>query len=157
MKRAVVVAVLGLVLLWGWLRGFAWFDPIALCRIHIDVELLEGRRGPIRAAIEMVRQEDPAAYRALCRWVDRIQEERQCDAGDPQADVRLRGQSVIAPEVLDPALRRAREATGCYIRGSRILVLRRATEGDGGPALVRERAAALKRLAGYSQAFWLAR
>ena len=46
---------------------------------------------------------DPLAYRALCRWVDRIQEERQCDAGDPQADPRLRGQLAIAPEAVDPA------------------------------------------------------
>ena len=83
MKRSVIVAIVGMVLLWGWLCAFAWFDPIALCRIHIDVELLEGERDPIRAAIEVVRQEDPAAYRTLCRWVDRIQEERQCDAGDP--------------------------------------------------------------------------
>jgi len=83
------------------------------------------------------------------------QEERQCDAGDPQADPRLRGQSVIAPGAIDSTLARARQAVGCYVRGSRIIVLRRPPEGQGGPAQVRERADALKRLAGYSQAFWL--
>jgi len=50
----------------------------------------------------------------------------------------------------------AREAPGCYVSGSRIIVLRRAPEGGGGPAPVRQRADALKRLAGYSQAFWSA-
>jgi hypothetical protein len=154
-RRYAILTVIALLLLWGWLRAFAWFDPLALCRIHIDVELLEGDRGPIRAAIALVRREDPVAYRALCRWVDRVQEERQCDAGDPQADPRLRGQSIIAPAAMDPALARARQAPGCYVRGSRIIVLRRAPEGQSGPAQVRERAEALKRLAGYSQAFWL--
>jgi hypothetical protein len=157
MKRSVIVAIVGLVLLWGWLRAFAWFDPIALCRIHIDVELLEGERDPIRAAIEVVRREDPAAYRTLCRWVDRIQEERQCDAGGPQAHPRVGGQSVSAPGASEPPLLRAREAPGCYVRGSWVIVLRRPPDGGGGPALVRLRAEALKRLAGYSQAFWLDR
>ena len=154
MKRWAIIAVIALVLLWGCLRAFAWFDPVRLCRIHIDVELLEGDRAPIREAIALVRREDPLAYHALCRWVDRIQEERQCDAGDPQADPRLRGQSAFASGALDAALSRAREAPGCYVRGSRIIVLRRAPEGGGGPALVRARADALKRLAGYSRAFW---
>jgi hypothetical protein len=154
-RRYAIGAAIALLLVWGWLRAFAWFDPLALCRIHIDVELLEGDRAPTRAAIDLVRREDPVAYRALCRWVDRVQEERQCDAGDPQADPRLRGQSVIAPDGLDAALARARQAPGCYVRGSRIIVLRRPAGGQGGPALVRERAEALKRLAGYSQAFWL--
>jgi hypothetical protein len=148
-KRHAIVAIVGLVLLWGWLRAFAWFDPVAFCRIHIDVDLLEGERGPIRAAIDLVRREDPAAYRALCRWVDRIQEERQCDAGAPQANPRL--------SAVDPSLRRAREAPGCYVRGSRIIVLRRPPDGGGGPALVRARAETLKRLAGYSQTFWIGR
>jgi hypothetical protein len=157
MKRYAVVAVIALVLVWGWLRAFGWFDPLALCRIHIDVELLEGDRGPIRQAIDLVRREDRPAYRALCRWVDRIQEERQCDAGDPQADPRLRGQPEIAPAAIEAAVVRARVAPGCYVRGSRTIVLRRAPEGGGGPALVRERAEALKRLAGYSQSFWIGR
>jgi hypothetical protein len=152
-----VAAVIVVIALWGWLRAFAWFDPAAFCRIHIDVELLEGARGPIREAIDLVRREDPLAYRALCRWVDRIQEERQCDAGDPQANPRLRGQSVIAPAAIDPALNRARAAAGCYVRGSRVIVLRRPPDEGGGPALVRARAEALKRLAGYSQRFWIAR
>jgi hypothetical protein len=155
MKRWAVIVVLVLVVAWGWLRAFAWFDPLAFCRIPIDVELLEGDRAAIRSAIDVVRREDPIAYRALCRWVDRIQEERQCDAGDPQADRRVRGGAGIPLDVLDPAIRRAREAPGCYVRGSGIIVLRRAPDGAGGPALVRERVEALKRLAGYSRAFWV--
>jgi hypothetical protein len=43
------------------------------------------------------------------------------------------------------------------VRGSRVIVLRRPPDGGGGPAMVRLRAEALKRLAGYSQAFWLDR
>lgn len=155
MKRWAVIGVLVLLVAWGWLRAFAWFDPLALCRIHIDVELLEGDRSGIRHAIDVVRREDPIAYRALCRWVDRIQEERQCDAGDPQADRRVRGGAGIPLDVLDPAIRRARESPGCYVRGSRIIVLRRPPDGAAGPPLVRERAEALKRLAGYSRAFWV--
>jgi hypothetical protein len=87
--------------------------------------------------------------------VDRIQEERRCDAADPQADPRRRGQPVITPSALNTPLMRAHEAPGCYVRGSRIIVLRRSADRGGGSALVRARAEALKRLAGYSQAFWL--
>ncbi len=86
--------------------------------------------------------------------MDRIQEERLCDAGALQADPRRRGQPVVAPGTAAAALLRARAAPGCYVRGSRIIVLRRAPEGGGGPALIRERADALKRLAGDSRAFW---
>jgi hypothetical protein len=154
MKRAAIVAVIVVLALWGWLSAFAWFDPLRLCRIHIDVELLEGDRAPIRQALGLVRREDPLAYHALCRWVDRIQEEWHCDAGDPQADPQLRGQSAFSAN--DPVLLRARAAPGCYVRGSRVIVLKRAAEGAG-PSLVRERAEALKRLAGYAQEFWLER
>src|SRR5262245_24484606 len=155
MGRWVVIAVVVLLVAWGWLRAFAWFDPLSFCRIHIDVELLEGDRGAIRDAIAVVRREDPLAYRSLCRFVDRIQEERQCDAGDPQADRRVRGGAGIPVDEIDPAIRRAREAPGGDVRGSRSRVLRRAPDGGGEPALVRERAEALKRLAGYSRAFWI--
>ena len=153
MKRWAVGGVIALALGWGWLDAFAWFDPVALCRVHIDVDLLDGDRGAIETAIRIVRREDPAAYRALCAWVDRIQEERECAAGDPRADRRLRGVAV-PPEALEAALRRARDAAGCYVRGSRIVVLRRAREGDDAATLLRQRADALKRLARYSEAFW---
>lgn len=156
MTRCAVIGLLVLLAAWGALRAFAWLDMPSVCRIAIDVELLEGDRGAIRDAIDVVRREDPLAYRALCRWVDRIQEERHCDAGDPQVDRRIRAGAGVSRDALDPLLLRAREASGCYVKGSRIIVLRRAPDG-GGPALVRERADALKRLAGYSQAFWLDR
>lgn len=154
MTRWIVIPLVVLLVLWGWLRAFAWFDPLAMCRIQIDVELLEGDRGAIREAIDVVRREDPLAYRALCHWVDRIQEERRCDAGDPQVDPRIRAGAGGAP---DPVLLRAREAPGCYVRGSRVIVLRRAPDGGAGPALVRQRADTLKRLAGYAQSFWIER
>jgi hypothetical protein len=152
-----VIALVVLLALWGWLRAFAWFDPLTMCRIHIDVELLEGDRGVIRAAIDVVRHEDPLAYRALCRWVDRIQEERQCDAGDMQADPRIRAGAGISRDAIDPVLLRARAAPGCYVRGSRVIVLRRAPDGGEGPAFARQRAEALKRLAAYAQSFWIER
>jgi hypothetical protein len=152
-KRLAVVGAVVLALGWVWLEAFAWFDPFALCRIHIDVDLLEGDRAAIEAAIAVVRREDPGAYRALCAWVDRIQEERACAAGDPQADRGFRG-AAVPVEALEPALRRAREAPGCYVRGSRIVVLRRARDGEDPITLLRQRADALKRLARYSEASW---
>jgi len=103
MKRYAIIGGLVLVLVWGWLSAFSWFDASALCRIHIDVELLEGDRASIKQAIAVVRTEDPLAYRDLCRWVDRIQEERHCQAGDPQADPRLRGQENPATRLRERA------------------------------------------------------
>ena len=153
MKTYAVVGGLVLVLAWGWLSAFSWLDVSALCRVHIDVELLEGDRGSIKEAIALVRREDPLAYRDLCRWVDRIQEERHCQAGDPQADPRFRGQ-VVNLAAIDPVLRRAIEAPTCYVRGSRVIVVRRAREGENRATLLRERAEGLKRTAGHSRAFW---
>ena len=153
MKTYAVVGGLVLVLTWGWLSAFSWFDVSAICRVHIDVELLEGDRGSIKEAIALVRREDPLAYRDLCRWVDRIQEERHCQAGDPQADSRFRGH-VVNLAAIDPVLRRAIEAPACYMRGSRIIVVRRARDGENPGALLRERAEGLKRMAAHARAFW---
>ena len=137
-KAPLVAGVLA-VLVWGWLTAFGWLDVSALCHIAIDVELLEGDRSGIRRAITLVRNEDPSAYQRLCRYVDRILEER-CDAGDPQVSL------------ADPALRRAHAAAGCYVKGSRLIVMR--PQPDGGRRAVRERAEALKRAAAWSEAFW---
>ena len=153
MTKYAVVGGLLLLLAWGWMAAFSWLDVSALCRVRIDVELLEGDRGSIKEAIALVRREDPVAYRDLCRWVDRIQEERECMAGDPQADPRLRGQ-VINLAAIDPVLRRAFEAPACYMRGSRIIVVRRARDDENPATLLRERAEGLKRMAGYARAFW---
>jgi hypothetical protein len=155
MTRYGVIGGVLVLLAWGWLSAFSWFDVTALCRVHIDVELLEGDRAGIKQAIAVVRREDPLAYRDLCAWVDRIQEERACMAGDPQANPRFRG-VVMQVDWLEPPLRRAHDAAGCYIRGSRILILRRARDGENPATLLRERADALKRLAAYSRAFWTA-
>jgi hypothetical protein len=146
-----IAAVVLVAILWGWLSAFAYFDPLAFCRIHIDVELLEGDRAPIRRAINLVRREDPLAYHALCRYVDRIVEEPRCQAGDTQADPALRGRPVSRAQ-LEPVLLRAFDAPGCYIKGSRIVILKRQEAGDD--ASVRQRAETLKRLAGYSSTFW---
>lgn len=148
MKALIAAGVLGM-LVWGWLAAFGWVEVSALCHVAIDVELLEGDRAGIRRAIALVRDEDPLAYQRLCRYVDRILEER-CDAGDPQADPRVRGQSVAA--IADPALRRAQAAAGCYVKGSRLIVM--PPQPDGGERVVRERAEALQRAAGWSEAFW---
>lgn len=149
MKYAIVaLALVGV--LWGWLSAFAYFDPLVFCRIHIDVELLEGDRSPIRRAISLVRREDPPAYTTLCRYVDRIVEEPRCQAGDAQADPAFRGQP--AHLTVDPVLLRALDAPGCYVKGSRIVILKRQAAADD--TSVRQRAETLKRLAGYSAAFW---
>jgi hypothetical protein len=141
--KYVMAGALLLLVLWAWLRAFAYFDPLSLCRIRIEVGLLDGNRPAIRRAIDVVRREDPVAYRTLCHFVDRITEERRCDAGDAR----------VAPG--DPALPRAHAAAGCYVRGSRILVLRR-DDADEATTL-RRRADALKQLAGFSAAFWTRR
>ncbi len=139
MKPWLVAAGVLCLIVWGWLAAFGWLEVSALCHIAIDVELLEGDRSGIRRAIMLVRNEDPLAYHRLCRYVDRILEER-CDAGDPQVS---KG---------DPALRRAHDAAACYVKGSRLIVMR--PQPDGGERVVRERAEALKRAAAWSEAFW---
>lgn len=151
MTRWLIAGIVLLLLVWGALSAFAWFDPLAGCRIVISVELLEGERAPIREAIALVRREDRAAYAALCRWIDRIDEERTCAGGDPTADPAIRG--ATRDEAMS-AIGRAHAAPGCYTRGSRTIILRRARAGEAGLAFLRTRAEALKRLANESQSFW---
>ena len=154
MTRWLIAIVVLLVLVWGALSAFAWFDPFTACRIVISVDLLDGDRGPVREAIALVRLEDRAAYAALCRWIDRIDEERFCTGGDPTADPAIRG-ATRDDAIAD--IGRAQAAAGCYTRGSRTITLRRPRDGEAGPALLRTRAEALKRLANESQSFWLDR
>lgn len=154
MTRWMIAGVVLLLLVWGGLSAFAWFDPLAACRIVISVDLLEGDRTPVREAIALVRREDPAAYAALCRWIDRIDEEHFCAGGDPTADPAIRG--ATRDEAMAD-IGRAQAASGCYTRGSRTIILRRPRYGEAGPAFLRARAEALKRLANESQSFWLER
>jgi hypothetical protein len=139
--KYVLAVVGGVALLWAWLDAFAYFDPARGCHIHIEVDLLAGDRDGIRRAIDLVRRQDPRAYRTLCGFVDRIIEQRQCDGADPHVAGR------------DPRLLQARTATGCYVKGSRTVILRREPGAD--PAVVKRRAEALARLAGHSAGFWL--
>ena len=121
MTRCAVAGGVLLVAVWGWTAAFSWLDVSAWCRVKIEVELLEGERGPIKEAIAARRREDPA---------------------------------VISLVQVDPALARAHAAAGCYMRGSRVIVLRRPRDGENSAALLRERVEALKRSAGYARAFW---
>jgi hypothetical protein len=152
--RGLVIGAVLVALAWLGLGAFAWFDPLAACRIVISVDLLDGDRGAIRDAVALVRREDPAAYAALCRTIDRIDEERVCLNGDPSADPGIRG---AGREDAMSDFRRAEAAPGCYMRGSRTIILRRARDGEAGPAFLRARADALKRLANASRSFWLER
>lgn len=154
MTRWLIAGVVLLLLVWGALSAFAWFDSLARCRIVISVDLLEGDRAPVREAIALVRREDPVAYAALCRWIDRIDEERSCAGGDPTADPAIRG---ATRDDAIAEIRRAQAAPGCYTRGSRTIILRRPRGGEAGPAFLRARAEALKRLANESRSFWLER
>jgi hypothetical protein len=58
---------------------------------------------------------------------------------------------------IDPGARRVIGLHPSLVGYDDTIALRRAPEGGGGPALVRERAEALKRLAGDSQSFWMER
>lgn len=140
MTKYLVAALVVLLLLYWALGLLSYFDPLAGCRIRIEVDLLKGDRASIRRAITLVKREDPLGYRVLCRFVDRVVEER-CNAADSRIDPSLAQQGWEAP--------------GCYLKGSRVVYLR--PEVTASEAVIRKRAEALVKYAAYSRDFWLQR
>lgn len=114
---------------------FNYWDLPGLCYISIDSVGLSGNTKTIGKALSLLKKHDPAGYRMVCRYVDRINE-RRCVGSDWN---------------IDPA-HRGYDASGCYIRGSKIIYVK-PDESDSATTIA-ERAGVIKKYAEYSKRFW---
>ena len=112
--RYVITLVCCMALLYLALNTFDYFDPMTLCYVRINKELVGGRRDTIKQAIRLLKKTDKPSYRTLCAYVSRIRE-RICIGSDWHIENPPRGIN----------------ANGCYIRGTKTIYLKpRPDEGD---------------------------
>ena len=113
---------------------FSYFDPFSFCYIGIDNDFFRGNQKTIKQALHLLKQQDRAAYRTVCRYIDAIIEDN-CLFRD------ARGGGVSRPDV-----------EGCYIVGSRLMYMRPTEESYD--VIVRGRAETIKKYSAYSKSFW---
>lgn len=132
---AILLASFLLTTVYFTVNYLSYWDPLRLCYISIDGVALGGNSKTIQKAIKLLKKEDREGYRALCKWVDRINE-RSCMSADWMLNKDQPGS----------------KASGCYIRGSRIIYVK-PNESDSA-SVIRQRADSIKRYAQYSKEFW---
>lgn len=116
------------------LNVFDYFDPMTLCYIRINRELVGGRRDTIKQAIRLLKKTDKPSYHTLCAHVSRIRE-RMCIGSDWHLENPPRGFN----------------AHGCYIRGTKTIYLK--PRLDEGNAVVTQRMQTIRTYAQLSAEF----
>ncbi len=127
-----ILLVLVLVaLLVGYASFTSHIDLFPVCFITIDRDITKGNRRTIKKAIAQIKITDPTDYAVLCTYVDGIKE-KYC----------------LLPEI---PVRQGNEP-GCYIRGSKVIVLK--PESDETNAVIQQRKATILKYAQKSKDFW---
>ncbi len=118
------------------INSLNYFDPLNVCYINVDKDILRGDRKTILEAIRKIKRESRGDYKTMCKYVNKISE-NFCIAADWH---------------LDPAWRENAIGKSCYIRGSKTIYLFPTEEYSYD--VVSERAAAIKKYSNYSKEFW---
>jgi hypothetical protein len=123
-----------LILLIGWIISLvSYFDPLALCKITLNVDVLRGNKDTLQKAIASLK-DDKQAYQDLCRNIDMISEE-YCLATQP-----VKGTGQWGTE------------GGCYIKGSKTIYLDPNSEKS--EYMIQKRAQLIKKYSQKSKEFW---
>jgi hypothetical protein len=109
----------------------SYLDIFNLCYINIDGDILRGNEKTIKDAIHLIKKDDPANYKILCKNVKTIKE-RYCFI--PTVPIKYG---------TDP---------GCYIRGSRVIYI--IPQKEESQEVVDKRAETIKKYAEKSRIFW---
>jgi len=133
--KSFFVFFLFLFLLWGsWQMFFDYLHPYPYCSIEIKKHFSRGDAQSIKEALSTLRENDLAAYKTVCRYVERI-EERRCYNADARIDY---GAFSMDHE-------------GCYIRGTNTIYLKPVKYSKQNVEL---RIEAIKALGEKSKNFW---
>jgi len=122
---------------WFFISVSSYFDPLDWCRIGINGDIMNGNEKTIKAALGLLKKTDMAAYKDLCRWVDRIGE-KNC---------------IIADQLIDAKrFQEGWDLPGCYVNGTKTIYIK-PTKSES-PETIEERAWALKHYSAFSKTFW---
>lgn len=118
------------------INGFNYLDPINLCYVDIDGDVLRGNKRTVVEAIRRLKRESKDDYKTMCRYTHKISE-NFCLASDWH---------------LNPTWREDYPGKSCFIRGSKTIYLYPRKEYS--QEIVEERAAAIKKYSNFSKEFW---
>lgn len=126
---AILFLLLGLGIYFVLTLNNSYFDPLTLCRIGINSDIVKGNKDTLVSAISRIKREDPTAYRALCTHVSEIVE-RYCPADSRQYSLEA----------------------GCYIRGSKTIYI--LPQKERREEVINARMEAIKKYASFSEKYW---
>jgi len=110
-KDNLIFYSLGLILLLFFIfiiNRISYFDPLNLCYIKIEGDIVRGEETTIHKAISLIKKEDKKAYKDICKYVDTISES-YCIIADWQ---------ISGPEFAEGL-----NLPGCYARGSKTIYI----------------------------------
>jgi len=114
---------------------FAYFDLPNLCYISLEKDALNGNKITLHQAIGLLKKNDRADYKNLCRFVKTVSE-KYCFAFDPR--VENNSQNPYQP--------------GCFVKGSKTIYLK--PEKEQSAFVIQKRAEELKKFMLMSKSFW---
>ena len=132
----ILFSIVTILIFYSSVNIFSYYDPMSLCSIRIEKDIIGGNGDTIRDAIKLIKKEDHKSYKMLCQNIDRINE-NECSTAHGE---------------FDADDRKNWEKDGCYINGSKVILLK--PEKEYSELIVRERAETIKKYASYSEKFW---
>lgn len=87
----------------------SYFDPLNLCYIRIEGDVVRGEEATIHKALKLIKRENKKTYKDICKYVDVISE-KNCIIADWQ----------ISGDEYAEGL----ELPGCYARGSKTIYIK---------------------------------
>ena len=114
----------------------SYWDPLRMCYIKIEGDILRGNENTIQKAIVYIKNRDDSSYKNLCKYVDVISE-KQCAAYDPRVET-----GRTDSEFKD----------SCFVKGSKNIYIKSTKEVS--EEIVQRRAEEIIRMTNFSVEFW---
>mgnify|MGYP006987902253 CR=1 FL=1 len=93
--------------------SFYYIDPGSQCKIKIKYDVLKGDRESIKDGLKRIKSEDYVLYKNICLYVDTIYEKR-----------------CLEPEEKSMRKLKYTDSKGCYIKGSKAIVINPVSEDN---------------------------
>ncbi len=116
------------------INRFSYFNPLSMCYIKIEGNIVSGNEETIQKAIRKIKKTDKTAYKNLCKYVDKISE-KNCVIADWH----------IARDEFDTGWR----LPGCYVKGTKTIYL--LPEKKDSTEIVEKRAEKIKEISEFSK------
>lgn len=121
-----------------FLNIISYFDPINLCYIKIEGDVVRGEESTIHKALSLIKKENKKTYKDICKYVDVISE-KYCIIADWQINGEEYTKGLNLP--------------GCYARGSKTIYLR--PNKNISDNIIQIRKKSIIKYSQFSKNFWL--